>query len=332
MKVVNACWILMLLPTATVLAAPPHTHSAASGRVAKYPTDSTMDAMLEGAEEVGPNEQCTEEVTGQFWYKACIPQVTWQPCKVDKWVPCWVYDPDKCCNVLKRKKIKVDGTHQVTSYVEKLYCAKISIPRTTIAKAPKCDCPDLPSPYTEPTVSISTPPASIASETKEKQPAQTSESDLVAANVSGESSHADEMLSNLPVTTNSDLPRKLDVQRVETADIRPSQAASLKPRQTAQVSQPRVQKKVRQVATAEARPAQAAPQPQGRVSNAPVASASAATGWQAVSHPVYYRSADGRVYQNGTQVTYYYVGTQQPQVYSAYRAATVPAPQYYYTY
>ncbi len=114
------------------------------------PEGQSQEDILNSYEELKPGEECTDEVTGQFWYKVCTPTTTMEDCEIDQWVICWVWDPEQCCNVAKRKKMKVPSKCPKTTYEETMVCAQVTLPKEAVKQAPPCDCKELPVPYNGP--------------------------------------------------------------------------------------------------------------------------------------------------------------------------------------
>lgn len=117
-----------------------HSHQGGGtpeiGDYSGEPCDLSPDEVLK-LDVMKPGEKCTPNVTGQFWYKICTPGTS-----QTEWHCCWVYDPVKCCNVMKR--YPVTTTSEPKEY---LVCVRMTVNAAAIKNLPKCNCSDVPVPY-----------------------------------------------------------------------------------------------------------------------------------------------------------------------------------------
>lgn len=115
-----------------------HNHKPGELTPPQYSEPCNMTPeQLENVPDMQPGETCRDTVTGQFWYKICVPEHDTM-----EWHCCWVYDPVNCCNVLKKTRVPIhhDGK-------ETLVCVKMTVRVADIKGLPKCDCPDVPVPF-----------------------------------------------------------------------------------------------------------------------------------------------------------------------------------------
>ena len=104
----------------------------------------TLKDWLAPRRERAANEECSGDITGQFYIRICTEVEKTETVPEDYLIDktCVVYDEEKCCNVMVTQRVKQTRYVQriVKRPAEKVFCKQMTVTLDELESLPDCSC------------------------------------------------------------------------------------------------------------------------------------------------------------------------------------------------